>query len=270
MDLQLENKTALVTGGSEGIGKGIARALAKEGVDVAICSRRKDVLEAAAAEIAKETGRKIVAIPADLTKDADAKAFVEKGHAALGRVDILVNNAGSSPGGVIEHLTEADWAQSLQLKFMGYVRCLRYVLPIMVKQGGGRVVNLIGNDGVKASYWEIAPGAANAAGQNLTMSLAGQYGRHGISFCAVNPGPVRTERWDGLVKAMSRDMKLSYEEADKLAPASIPLGRIAEVDEVAALVVMLASPLMHMVNGTQIEIDGGQEKSLMDRLRDRK
>jgi 3-oxoacyl-[acyl-carrier protein] reductase len=153
---------------------------------------------------------------------------------------------------------------------MGYVRCLRYVLPIMVKQGGGRVVNLIGNDGVKPSYWEIAPGAANAAGQNLTMSLAGQYGKHNISFCAVNPGPVRTERWAGLVAAMSRDMKLPYEEADKLAPASIPMGRIAEVEEVANLVVMLASPLMHMVNGTQIEIDGGQEKSLMDRARDRK
>ena len=111
----------------------------------------------------------------------------------------MVNNAGSAAGGVIEHLTEDDWEKSLQLKFMGYVRCLRYVLPIMVKQGGGRVVNLIGNDGVKPSYWEIAPGAANAAGQNLTMSLAGQYGKHNISFCAVNPGPVRTERWAGLV-----------------------------------------------------------------------
>jgi len=270
MDLQLDGKTALVTGGSEGIGKGIARALAKEGVDVAICARRKEPLEQAAAEIKKETNRKVVPIVADLTKDADAKNFVEQGHKALGRVDIMVNNAGSAPGGVIEHLSEADWAQSLQLKFMGYVRCLRYVLPIMVEQGGGRVVNLIGNDGVKPSYWEIAPGAANAAGQNLTLSLAGQYGKHNISFCAVNPGPVRTERWAGLVAAMSRDMKLPYEEADKLAPASIPMGRIAEVEEVANLVVMLASPLMHMVNGTQIEIDGGQEKSLMDRLRDRK
>ena len=172
---------------------------AREGMDVAICARRKDVLEKTAAEIAKETGRKIVAIPADLTKDADAKNFIEQGHKALGRIDILVNNAGSSPGGVIEHLTEADWAQSLQLKFMGYVRCLRYALPIMVKQGGGRVVNLIGNDGVKPSYWEIAPGAANAAGQNLTLSLAGQYGKHNISFVAINPGPVRTERWAGLV-----------------------------------------------------------------------
>src|SRR5207342_3745019 len=270
MDLKLKGKTALITGGSEGIGKGIARTLAREGVDVAICARRKEPLEAVANEIAKETGRKIVAIPADLRQDKDARNFVEQGYKALGRIDIMINNAGSAAGGVIEHLTEDDWEKGLQLKFMGYVRCLRYVLPIMVKQGGGRVVNLIGNDGVKPSYWEICPGAANAAGQNLTMSLAGQYGKHGISFCAVNPGPVRTERWAGLVQAMSRDMKLSLEEADQLAPSSIPMGRIAEVEEVASLVVMLASPLMHMVNGTQIEIDGGQEKSLMDRLRDRK
>jgi NAD(P)-dependent dehydrogenase (short-subunit alcohol dehydrogenase family) len=269
MDLQLNGKTALVTGGSEGIGKGIALAFAKEGVDVAICARRMEPLQAAAQEIARATNRKVVPIAADLTKDEDAKNFVEKGHAALGRVDIMVNNAGSAPGGVIEHLSEADWGQALQLKFMGYVRCLRYVLPIMLKQGGGRVVNLIGNDGVKPSYWEIAPGAANAAGQNLTLSLAGQYGRHNISFCAVNPGPVRTERWAGLVKAMSRDMKLPYEEADQLAPRSIPMGRIAEVEEVANLVTMLASPLMHMVNGTMIEIDGGQDKALMDRFRDR-
>lgn len=268
MDLELTGKTALVTGGSEGIGKAIAWGLAKEGVDVAICSRRLDKLEAAAKEIAGATGRKVIPIAADLTKDADAKAFVTKGHEALGRIDILVNNAGSAPGGVLEHLSEDDWAQALQLKFMGYVRCMRYALPLMVKQGGGRVVNLIGNDGRKPSYWEIAPGAANAAGYNLTLSLAGQYGKHGISLVAVNPGPVRTERWSGLVNAMARDMKLSYEEADRLAPASIPMGRIAETKEVADLVVMLASPLMHYLNGTMIEIDGGQEKALMDRLRD--
>ena len=269
MDLQLTGKTAIVTGGSEGIGKGIALQLAKEGVDVAICARRMEPLQAAADEISKATGRKIYPITADLTKDEDCKSFIEQAHKALGRVDLMINNAGSAPGGVIETLTEKDWEQAMQLKFMGYVRCLRYALPIMVKQGGGRVVNLIGNDGVKPSYWEIAPGAANAAGQNMTMSLAGQYGRHNISFCAVNPGPVRTERWAGLVTAMSRDMGISYEEADKLAPASIALGRIAEVEEVANLVVMLASPLVQMANGTMIEIDGGQDKALMDRFRDR-
>jgi 3-oxoacyl-[acyl-carrier protein] reductase len=180
----------------------------------------------------------------------------------------LVNNAGSSPGGVLETLTEADWAQSLQLKFMGYVRCTRAAIPHMRRQGKGRVVNLIGNDGVKASYWEIAPGAANAAGQNLTLSLAMQYGKENITFCAVNPGPVRTERWDGLVKAMARDMKIGFEEANQLAPRSIPLGRIAEPEEVANLVTYLASDLAHFVNGTMIEIDGGQMKPLMDMARD--
>src|SRR5437868_1022006 len=99
MDLQLHGKTALVTGGSEGIGKGITRLLAREGVDVAICARRKDLLEKTAAEIAKETGRKIVPIAADLRNNTDAKNFIERGHKALGRVDIMVNNAGSAAGG---------------------------------------------------------------------------------------------------------------------------------------------------------------------------
>ena len=269
MDLGMTGKTALVTGGSEGIGKAIARALAREGVDVAICARRKEPLAAAASEIARETNRNIVPIPADLTKPEDAENFVTQAHAALGRIDILVNNAGSAPGGIIEFLSEEHWAQSLQLKFMGYVRCLKHVLPIMQKQGRGRIVNLIGNDGVKPSYWEIAPGAANAAGQNLTLALAAQYGKDNISFVAVNPGPVRTERWAGLVDAMARDMKIPREEADTLAPRSIPMGRIAEVDEVASLVVYLASDLAHFVNGTMIEIDGGQQKPLMDRFRDR-
>src|ERR1700748_1149433 len=250
MDLKLEGKTALVTGGSAVIGKGIALALAKEGVDVAICARRKEPLDQAAAEIARETNRRIVPIPANLSKDADAETFVAQAHKALGRIDILVNNAGSSPGGVLEHLSEADWEQSLQLKFMGYVRCLRYVLPIMVKQGGGRVINLIGNDGVKPSYWEIAPGAANAAGQNLTLSLAGQYGKDNITFVAINPGPVDTERWNGMIRNMSKNGNIPYEEAERLAPSSIPLGRIARPEECADLVTMLASPRTYFVNGT--------------------
>jgi NAD(P)-dependent dehydrogenase (short-subunit alcohol dehydrogenase family) len=269
MELHMTGKAALVTGASAGIGMAIARALAREGVDVAICARRREPLEAAAAEIARETNSKIVPITADLTDPADAANFVGEAHAALGRIDILVNNAGSAPGGVIEFLSEEHWAQSLQLKFMGYVRCLKHVLPIMQQQKKGRIVNLIGNDGVKPSYWEIAPGAANAAGQNLTLALAAQYGKDNISFVAVNPGPVRTERWAGLVDAMARDMKISREEADALAPRSIPLGRIAECEEVANLVCYLASDLAHFINGTMIEIDGGQQKSLMDRFRDR-
>ncbi|MDC0033428.1 SDR family NAD(P)-dependent oxidoreductase [Alphaproteobacteria bacterium] len=268
MELNLDGKTAVITGGSAGIGKAIALSLAKEGVDIAICARRQGPLEDAAAEIAKQTNRRIVPIVADLTKTDDANAFIADSIEALGKIDILVNNAGSAAGGTLESLSDHDWEAGLALKFFGYVRCTRAVMPHMQEKGGGRVVNLIGNDGVKPSYWEIAPGAANAAGQNLTMSLAGQYGKDNISFVAVNPGPVRTERWDGLVKAMARDMNLSFEEANQLAPRSIPLGRIAECEEVASLVTYLASPIAHFVNGTMIEIDGGQQKSMMDAYRD--
>jgi 3-oxoacyl-[acyl-carrier protein] reductase len=268
MDLKLTGKVALVTGGSKGIGKGIARVLSQEGCKVAMCSRTLDELEAAAAEIQEATGNELFCVAADLTRTEDADNFVTSAVENFGRVDILVNNAGAAPGGVIETLSEDDWDNALQLKFMGYVRCTRAALPHMQRQGGGRVVNLIGNDGLKHSYWEIAPGAANAAGQNLTMSLAGQFGKDNISFVAVNPGPVRTERWDGLVRAMARDMNISVEAADKLAPRSIPLGRIAEVEEVANLVAYLASDLAHFVNGTMIEIDGGQQKPLMDMARD--
>src|ERR1700746_2023927 len=138
MDLAMKDKKAIVTGASEGIGKAITRALAREGVDIAICARRKEPLQTTAAEIPKESGRKIFPIPADLTKPADAENFVKAAHAALGRIDILVNNAGSAPGGVLEHLSEEDWAQALQLKFMGYVRCMKHTLPIMQNKKKGR------------------------------------------------------------------------------------------------------------------------------------
>ena len=268
MDLQLKGKKAIVTGGSEGIGKAITLSLASEGVDVAICARRAGPLEAAAKEIADGTGQKIVPITADLTDTEQANSFIDNAIDARGEIDILVNNAGAATGGVLEYLSDEQWEDALQLKFLGYVRCTRAILPHFTKKGGGRVVNLIGNDGIKHSYWEIAPGAANAAGQNLTISLAGQYGKDNISFVAVNPGPVRTERWAGLVKGMARDMNLSIEEADQLAPRSIPLGRIAETIEVANLVTYLSSPLAHFVNGTMIEIDGGQQKPMMDAFRD--
>src|ERR1700742_3034000 len=118
MDLQLKGKTALITGGSEGIGRAIAQVFAMEGMDVAICARRKEPLEAVARELGSATGRKVVAIPADLTKDNDAATFVRVGAEKLGRIDILINNAGSAPGGVIETLSEDEWALALQLKFM--------------------------------------------------------------------------------------------------------------------------------------------------------
>jgi len=251
MDLELKGKVVFITGGSRGIGKGIARTMAREGCNIAITATRADLLETTATEMTD-----------------DAERVVNEAIARFSRIDILVNNAGAAAGGVLETLSDQAWETGLGLKFMGYVRITRAVIPHMRKEGVGRVINLIGNDGVKHSYWEIVPGAANAAGQNLTIALAGQYAKENITFCAVNPGPVRTERWVGLVEAMARDLDLTYEQADQLAPRSIPLGRIAEVDEVSDLVCYLASPKAHFVNGTMIEIDGGQMKPVMDSIRD--
>jgi 3-oxoacyl-[acyl-carrier protein] reductase len=262
----LTGRVAIVTGASRGLGQTFARALARAGADLVITSRTLASLKPFQADV-ESLGRRAVPVELDVRSEESIRAMTADAAKAYRRIDILVNNAGSAPGGVLEALDEDAWMQGLQLKFMGYVRCLKAALPIMKAQGGGRVVNLIGNDGVKDSYWEIVPGACNAAGQNLTKALAAQYGRLNITIVAVNPGPVRTERWDGLVKAMARDMKLSYAEADRLAPRSIPLGRIAEVEEVANLVAYLASPLAHFVNGSMIEIDGGQQKPLMDAAR---
>ncbi len=207
MDLQLDGKIAAVTGGSIGIGRAIAESLASEGCKVAICARDKERLDNAAAAIRQRTGQETLAIAADLTGPEDAQAFIDGTVAHFGRLDILVNNAGAAPGGVLEGLSEEDWEAALGLKFMGYVRCTRYAVPHMRRQGGGRIVNLIGNDGIKHSYWEVAPGAANAAGQNFTISIAAQYGRENITSarstrarCAPSAGT----GWSGRCRATWR------------------------------------------------------------------
>jgi NAD(P)-dependent dehydrogenase (short-subunit alcohol dehydrogenase family) len=153
---------------------------------------------------------------------------------------------------------------SLGLKFMGYVRCCKAALPHLRKRGGGRIVNLVGNDGVKPAYWELTASAANAAGLAVTEALAEQYGREGILINAVNPGPVDTERWEGLVRAYARDKGLSREEAAARAIRSIPLGRISTPAEVASVVVFVASPRASFMNGASITLDGAQRKALMD------
>lgn len=264
MDMGLKDKVALVTGGSKGIGKAVAFALAREGCQLAICARGRDMLDQTAQQIHQETGVEPAFFTVDLTKPGEVPRLVKGVIDRLDRIDILVNNAGSAPGGLLEELSEEQWAQALQLKFMGYVRCCKAVLPHMRKQGKGRVVNIVGNDGVKPSYWEITAGAANAADLNLTLALSEQYAQDNITFVAINPGPVRTERWEGLVAALARDKGITFEEADRKAVSSIPLGRICTPEEVADLATFLASDLAHFINGTMINIDGAQRKAIID------
>src|SRR5262245_61494362 len=263
MDLGLRGKVALVTGGSKGIGAAVARGLAREGAKVAITARTRATLEKTASEIARATGGEVYTVTGDLTKPEDATRVVDATLAHFGRIDILVNNAGAAPGGRILDLTEDDWALALQLKFMGYVRCVRAVIPHMIRQGGGRIVNIVGNDGVKPLGFEIAPSAANAADLAMTVALAEQYGSENIRVNAINPGPVATERWDGLVAGIGRIHGMNADEAQKKVDRSIPLGRIATVDEVADVAVFVASDRASFMNGAQILLDGGQRKALM-------
>ena len=264
MDLGLKGKVALVTGGSKGIGKASALALAEEGAKVAICARGQDDLDRAVGELSKATGGEIFAVAGDLTKERDVQRIVDTTIGRFGRIDILVNNAGAAPGGLLLDLAEEDWERAIQLKFMGYVRCMKAVIPHMLKQGRGRIVNVIGNDGVKPIAVELTPSAANAADLAVTQALAEQYGRHNICINAINPGPVATERWDGLVAGIARARKISPEEAQKRAERSIPLGRICTPEEVANVVVFVASDRASFMNGAMITVDGGQRKALLD------
>src|SRR5713101_8297272 len=264
MDLGLKGKVVLVTGGSKGIGKAVAHLLAEEGAKVAICARGQNDLDRAVGDLAKSTGSEVFAVAGDLTTESGVKKIVDATIAKFGRIDVLVNNAGAAPGGLLLDLTEEDWQTALQLKFMGYVRCMKAVIPHMLKQGGGRIVNIIGNDGVKPIGIELTPSAANAADLAVTVALAEQYGKQNICINAINPGPVATERWDGLISGIARVRKISVDEAQERAERSIPLGRICTPEEVANVAIFVASDRASFMNGALITLDGGQRKALLD------
>ncbi|MDH3462813.1 MAG: SDR family oxidoreductase [Acidimicrobiia bacterium] len=264
MDLGIKGKVALVTGGSKGIGLASATRLAEAGCHVGLVARSEMDLKSAATRIGAQTGVETFYTMADMGVSEEVDRATGEVAGALGEIDILVTCAGSSPGGLVEELTDEEWFSSLNLKFMGYVRAVRAVLPGMRQRGRGSIVMVVGNDGLKPSYWETTAGVANAADINFASSMAEQYGRYGVRVNTINPGPVNTGRWDGLEKAFARDKGVDQDRAHELAVQSIPFGRIAEPDEVADLVAFLASERASFINGAHILIDGAQRKAIMD------
>ena len=265
MDLNLQGKVALVTGGSKGIGRQVALTFAKEGARVAICARTPADLERAQAGIVDTVpGSDVRTIPTDLRHEAGAQKAIEGAIEYFGGVDILVNCAGAAPGRFLADIDDEIWHEALALKFLGYIRMAKVTIPHFLQRGHGVIVNVIGNDGVKPSYWELTGTAANAADLAVMQALADQYGRYNIRINSVNPGPVDTGRWNSLTQAFARDKHLSIEEADRLAKQSIAFGRICTPQEVANVVVFLASDCASFVHGAVINIDGNQRKAIMD------
>ena len=263
MDLELGGKTAIVTGGSRGIGKAIARELAREGVDVAIVARSEDALREAAAELAEATGRRIVPIAADTASDAAVKAMVEQAASELDHLDILVNCAaqpgGQTPPPRLAQISDDAFYSDVNVKVMGYLRCAREVAPHMIQRGWGRIINV---SGLAARQSGSTIGSIrNVSVVALTKNLADELGKHGINVSVVHPGLTRTERTPGVVASRAERLGVSVEEAEKRMATNL-VGRLIDAQEIAYVVTFLASPKAVAINGDVIAAGGGVPQSI--------
>jgi 3-oxoacyl-[acyl-carrier protein] reductase len=257
MDLGLEGKVAIVTGASKGIGKAIAQELAQEGVHVILCARGQALLEEVALAIRQQTDTQVLAVPADLSNLEGVQTLVRRTREHFSTVDILVNNAGAIRSGSLLSKPDEDWLTDWSLKVFGYIRLAREVFPIMQEKGGGRIINIIGTAGRQPNANYLAGGGANAALMNMTKALADEGAPHNILVNAINPGPIRTERWDSLMSQMSMAQGRTSQEVAAAWLQGNPLQRPGEPHEVAGLAVFLASDRASYINGVIVPIDGG-------------
>lgn len=258
MDLELKGKTAIVTGGSRGIGKVIARELAEEGVEVAIVARSAEALDKTAAEIGRATGRRIVPITADTGRDESVKAMVEQAVAALGGVDILVNCA-AQPGGQsapprLADITDDAFFSDMNVKVMGYLRCAREVAPHMIARKWGRIVNISGL--AARSTGSTIGSMRNVAVVAMTKNLADELGRHGINVTVVHPSLTRTEKTADVIAARAQRLNVTPEQAERGMISNL-IGRWVDAEDIAHVVTFLCSPKAGAVTGDVISVGGG-------------
>jgi 3-oxoacyl-[acyl-carrier protein] reductase len=252
MELGLKGKVAIVTGGTQGIGRATATMLAREGAAVAIAARGRERLDQTAEEI-RAAGGKVVAIQADVSKAADCERLVAETVAAFGRLDILVNNAGTSATGEFSSVTDAAWQADMELKLFAAIRLSRLAIPHMKKQGGGRIVNVT-NIGAKQPRAKSMPTTVTrAAGLAFTKALSKEFAPDNILVNTVCIGLVRAGQHERRAQSNGTAVEQLYAAMGK----DIPLGRVGRADEVANVVTFLASHAASYVTGTSINLDGG-------------
>jgi len=252
MDLKLAGRTALVTGSSKGIGLAVTQWFAREGVNVCMVARSAERLSTEAKAIAKSTGVAARTLPADLADGAARERVVT----AFPDVDILVNNAGAIPGGTIHDVDERAWRAGWDLKVFGYIGLTRLYLQKMQERRRGVIINIIGVGGEKLDATYIAGAAGNAGLMAFTRAVGANSPDFGVRVLGVNPGPVLTDRIETLGRQRAASL-YGDESRWRESFARMPFGRPASVDEIAAVVVFLASDLSSYTSGTVVTIDGG-------------
>ena len=252
MELGLKGKVAVITGGTQGIGKATAQKLAAEGASVVIVARGQEGLDAVAAEI-RGAGGKVATVSADVSKPDDCDRVIAEAVKAFGGVDILVNNAGTSATGAFESVTDGAWQADFDLKLFGAVRLIRLALPQMKARGGGRIVNVT-NIGAKQPGAKTMPTTVTrAAGQAMTKALSKEYAPHQILVNSLCIGLVRAGQHEKRAAREGVDVESIYENLGK----NIPIGRVGRADEAANVIAFLVSEAASFVTGSSIIIDGG-------------
>ena len=263
MDLGLHNKIALVVAASSGLGRAVAEKLAAEGASLVICGRGTKTVTETAAAIADKTGGHVLAVTADVSVPNDVKRLVESGITRFGRIDILVTNAGGPPAGTFENITQEEWEAATRLTLYSAINLARQVLPGMKERGWGRILNITSIAVKQPVEGLLLSNSLRAAVTGFARTLANEVASEGITVNNILPGYTRTERVEELARMMAEKQGITAEEFKAKWETEIPMKRLGEPHEFAALAAFLVSERASYITGTSMQVDGGWIRSLL-------
>ena len=261
MDLSIKGKNAIVCASSQGLGKSAAVDLAKEGVNLAICSRNKDKINLVKEEIEQIADVKVVAIEADLSSEKDINALFQEAKKELKAIDILINNNGGPPPSTFEELTDEDWQRTFNSTMMSAIRLSKLVLPDMKNNKWGRIIN-ISSVSVKTPVNGLFLSNSIRMGVlGWAKALSDEVAPHGITINTVCPGTTKTERIEQIINAQSESSGKDKSEIEEAMANSNPMLRIGEASDLSALIAFLASEKASYMTGLAVQVDGGSART---------